>query len=108
MADELAGRDDFVLLPELGKMPLVAGHQVVGTGGMGALQKLVIAGVLRDWERMRRADKLRMVLHELEELLRESPDVKFGTSENLLVFRKNGFGDVPLGRFRDRQHEVVR
>src|SRR5216684_6090358 len=34
-ADELAGRDHLGLLPELRKMPLVASHQVVGTGSIG-------------------------------------------------------------------------
>jgi PAS domain S-box-containing protein len=77
-ADELAGRDHLGLLPELRKMPLVAGHQVVGTGSIGALQKLVVAGVLRGLERTRWADELRTVLYELEELLPESPaDFKF-------------------------------
>jgi hypothetical protein len=48
---KVAGCNHLGLLPELRKMPLVAGHQVVGTGSIGALQKLVVAGVLRDLER---------------------------------------------------------
>ncbi|SRR6266849_7167012 len=52
----------------------------VGTGSIGALQKLVVAGVLRDLKRMRWADELRTVLYELEELLPGSPaDFKFRT-----------------------------
>src|ERR1035437_2265717 len=40
-ADELSRRDHLGLLPELREMPLVAGHQVIGAGGIGALQELV-------------------------------------------------------------------
>src|ERR1019366_713288 len=44
-ADELAGRDHLRLLPEPRKMPLVAGHQLIGAGGIGALQELVVVRV---------------------------------------------------------------
>ncbi len=64
-------------------MSLVAGYQVVGTGSIGTLQKLVVAGVLGDLERMRWADEMRTVLYELEELLPESPaDFKFRLRES--------------------------
>src|SRR5713226_1806692 len=87
-------------------MSLVAGYQVVGTGSIGTLQKLVVAGVRGDLERMRWADEMRTVLYELEELLPESPaDFKFRACEHLAVFRENGFGDVQPGRFRDCKHE---
>jgi len=43
-------------------MSLVAGYQVVGTGSIGTLQKLVVAGVRGDLERMRWADEMRTVL----------------------------------------------
>ncbi len=36
--DELARRNHFSFLPEFRKMPLVAGHQVVGARGVGAFQ----------------------------------------------------------------------
>jgi hypothetical protein len=42
--DEFAGGNYFGLLPELGKMALVAGYHVVGPGG-GALDELVVAGL---------------------------------------------------------------
>ena len=45
-ADELAGGDHLGFLPEPREMPLVAGHQVVGAGGIGAFQKLVVVRVL--------------------------------------------------------------
>src|ERR1035437_8852627 len=70
-ADELARRDHLGLLPELREMPLVACHQVIGAGGIGALQELVVAGVLRGVQRARRLDNLRMVLDELQELQAE-------------------------------------
>ena len=105
-ADEFAGRDHLGLLPELRKMPLIAGHEIVGAGSIGALQKLVVAGVLRDLERMRRPDQLRMVPYELEELLAEPlANFKFRAGEHFAVFRENGFGDVQPGRFGNREHE---
>jgi len=54
-------------------MALVAGHQVVGASGIGALQKLIVARVLRDPERARRLDESRMILYELEKLMPETP-----------------------------------
>jgi hypothetical protein len=87
-------------------MPLVAGHQVVGACRVGALQKLVVAGVLRDPDRARNADKLSMVLDELEELLSKAPpDSQFRSREYLPVFGENGFGDVQPGRFGDRKEQ---
>jgi hypothetical protein len=38
------------------KMPLVAGHHVIGAGGIGALQELVVVRVLCRLERVRRLD----------------------------------------------------
>jgi hypothetical protein len=53
-ADEFAGSDYLGRLPELWKMPLVAGDQVVGAGGVGAFQELVVVGIPRDLERPHR------------------------------------------------------
>src|SRR5882762_748351 len=64
-ADELAGRDHLGLLPELWKMPLVAGYQVVDASRVGAFQELVVVGILRNLERTRGVNELRMVLYEL-------------------------------------------
>src|SRR5580698_10388895 len=44
-AGEFTGRDYRSLLPEPGKMPLVAGDQVVGAGGIGAFQEFVVVGI---------------------------------------------------------------
>ena len=38
-ADQFAGADDFGFLPELWKVALIAGDQVVRAGGVGALDR---------------------------------------------------------------------
>lgn len=77
-ADEFAGRNYFCLLPELGKMPLVASDQVIGASSIGAFQELVVVGILRDLKRSRRMHELRMILYELEKLPAKAPaDAKF-------------------------------
>ena len=87
-------------------MPLVAGDQVVGTGGVGALQKLIVVGILRDVEHARRVHELRMILYELKKLLaKASADFKFTACHDFPVFRENGWGDVEAGGFRHRKHE---
>jgi hypothetical protein len=105
-ADEFAGSDYFGLLPELWKMSLVSGYQVVGPRGVGAFKKFVVVRIFRDLERTRSGNDLRMVLYELEELLPKAPaDFEFQARENLTVFRENGFGDIQSGRFDNRKQE---
>jgi len=105
-AGEFAGRDDLGLLPELWKVPLVTGYEVIGAGRVGAFQELVVVGVLRNLERMSRANELRTVLDELEELLpKASADFEFGAREDFPIFRENGWGDIQPGGFRHRKHE---
>lgn len=41
-ADEFTGRNDFGLLPELGKMPAIACDQVIGTGLVSAFKKDIV------------------------------------------------------------------
>src|SRR5882724_4376112 len=53
-ADEFAGCDYLGLLPELWKMALVAGDQIVGASGVGTFQELVVVGIARYLERTRR------------------------------------------------------
>jgi len=53
-ADEFAGCDYLGLLPELWKMALVGGDQIVGAGGVGTFQELVVVGIARYLERTRR------------------------------------------------------
>ena len=70
-ADEFAGGDDFGFLPELWKMALIAGDQVVRAGGIGALEENVIGGVGRDLKRGGRRDETSPVFEELEKLMPE-------------------------------------
>jgi hypothetical protein len=105
-ADEFAGCDDLGLLPELWKMPLVTGDEVIGAGRVGTFQELVVVRILRNLERMCRANQLRTVLYELKKLLpKASADFEFGTREDFPVFRENGWGDIQPGGFRHRKHE---
>jgi hypothetical protein len=68
-ADEFAGSDYLSLFPESGKMPLVAGDQVVGAGGVGAFHELIVVGILRDLQPKCRSHELRPVPDELEKML---------------------------------------
>src|SRR5258708_8286403 len=87
-------------------MPLVAGYQVVNASRVRAFQELVVVGILRNLERTRGVNELRMVSYELEQLLpKASADLEFRARENLPVFRENGFADVQPGRSGQRKHE---
>jgi hypothetical protein len=44
-ADKVAGRDYLGLFPEFWEMPLVAGYQVIGAGGIRTFQELVIVWI---------------------------------------------------------------
>jgi hypothetical protein len=63
----------FVLFQNFGKCRTLPVTRVVGASRVGTLQKLVVAGILRDTERAHGADKLRVVLDELKKLLPEAP-----------------------------------
>src|SRR5712671_5831556 len=105
-ADEFAGRDYLGLLPELWKMPLVAGYQIVDAGCVRAFQELVVVWILRNLKLTRGVNELRVVLYELKELLpKASADFEFRARENLPVFGENGFGDVQPGGSGHRKHE---
>ena len=71
-ADEFARRDHPGPLPNRRKMPLVAGHEVVSASRISTLNELVISGILRGLEVMRRADTVRTIPYELEKLLLEA------------------------------------
>lgn len=97
-------RADF--LPELRKMPLVAGHQVVSARGVGAFQKFVVVRVARHLERSRGPDAAGMALDELQDLLAEAfADLQLRACEHFPIFVHNRFADVEPGRFGDRQQE---
>src|ERR1700675_3485333 len=66
--DEFAGRDYLGLLPELWKMPLVAGYQIVDAGRFRAFQELVVVGIFRNLERALGVNDLSVVLYKLKQL----------------------------------------
>ena len=45
--NEIAGGDDFGLLPELWEMALVARHEIIGAGRIRAFQEDVVIGIAR-------------------------------------------------------------
>ena len=55
-AQKLAGCDDLGLLPKHWKMSRVSGHQVVGSGSIGAFKEYVAARVARDLKTPRRSN----------------------------------------------------
>ncbi len=57
------------LLPEYREMPLVPGHQIVGTRRIRAFQELVVVRVRRYVQRTRGFDGIGMAADELEQLL---------------------------------------
>jgi hypothetical protein len=71
-AEELARRDYRGLLPEPRKVPLVARHQIVGSGGIWAFQEYVVIGVLRHLEITRRDDQMRMMPDQIDKLTLEA------------------------------------
>ena len=105
-ADEFAGRDYLGLFPELWKMPLVAGYQVIYAGRVRAFQELVVVGIPCNLECTRGVNEQGMVLYELEQLLpKASSDFEFRAREDFPVFRDNGFADVQPGGSGHRKHE---
>jgi len=62
--DEFSGGNDLGLLPELRKMPLVAGYQVVRTYGVSTFEEFVVIGIFRDLKFTRRGNATRMVLYQ--------------------------------------------
>ena len=55
--------------PELWKVPLVAGDEVVRPRGVGTLDENVIARIVRDLDRLDRRHDMGCVSDELKELL---------------------------------------
>ncbi len=88
--DELAGRDDFGFLPELGKMALVAGDEVVGTGGIGTFEEDIVGGIGSDLKGLRGRDEVGAVSDELKELNAEAfANEEFRARQDCAVFRKD-------------------
>ena len=87
--DELAARDDFGFLPELGKMALVAGDEIVGAGSIGAFEEDIVAGIGSDLKGLRGRDEVGAVSDELKELNAEAfANEEFRARQDCPVFRK--------------------
>ncbi len=71
-ADKFAGADDFSFLPELWEMALIAGDQVVRTGGIGAFEGNIIGGVGCDLKGTGGRNEMSPVFEKLKELLPQS------------------------------------
>ena len=100
--DQLAGRDNLRLFPKFRKVPLVAGHQVIGTPGVGTFNEYVVVRVGRDLKRAGRFHEIGPLLDEIDELpLNTLSDAEFRTCQDVLVFRQDGSGYVqPRGPVR--------
>jgi hypothetical protein len=70
-ADQFAGADDFGFLPELWKVALIAGDQVIRASGVGAFKENIIGGVGRDLKRAEGRDEMSSVFEELKKLVPE-------------------------------------
>lgn len=77
-AEEFTGTDDLGVLPELGKMPLISRHQVVGACPIGAFNEHVVPRVGGDLTETRGCHHVSMVLDQLQELLPQAfADLEF-------------------------------
>lgn len=63
---EFTGGHDFCLLPELGEMARVSRDQVVGSRGIGALEKYVVARIARDLEVAGRCNHVSAICDHLQ------------------------------------------
>ena len=68
-ADEFARVDDFGFLPELWKMALIAGDQVIRAGSVGAFEENIIGGIGSDLKRARGRDEMGAISQKLKKLL---------------------------------------
>ena len=111
--DELAGSDDLGFLPEFWKIALVAGHEIVGAGGIGTFKKDIVAGIKGDLKRLRGRNKVSAVLNELKQLKAEPfPNTEFRARQDCPVFQKDRRGHVQTrwlvnGEKQDRALQTV-
>ena len=66
--DEFTSRNDFGLLPELRKMPAIAGNQVIGTGFVSAFKKDFVIRVTAHHQAALGYDDVAAVVDELQQL----------------------------------------
>src|SRR4029077_4346937 len=96
--DNLPWGYDFCVLPEFREVFLVAGHQVVRTRSVRALQEYVVRGIRCYFKPAARGDGMTVVLDELQQLQPKTPsNPELGTCEHLAVFEKDRAGDIQAG-----------
>jgi hypothetical protein len=87
----------------------IAGHQVVGLGGVGTFQKNIIVGVGTSPYDFRRPDPKAFLANGVK---RAGYDVitpsKPGTADDLFVLGINAPTDAQLNRAADSKHEYLR
>jgi hypothetical protein len=76
-------------------VPLVASHQIIGTGGVGTLNEYIIAWVGRHLKRTGRFHETGPLLDQIDDLpLNALADSEFRTGQNVQVFRQDVSGNV--------------
>jgi hypothetical protein len=97
--NELARIDDFGTLPKCREMALIACHQVVGPGGVGALKKYVVRRIFCNADSPRRRDSASPVFDQLQKLaLKSFSDLQLPPAEDPSIFVKDGQRYVEVGR----------
>jgi hypothetical protein len=91
-AQELTRVDDLGLLPILREMPLIAGNEVVGAGGVGTFDKHVVVRVAGHFKAARLGDNMAVVLDKLQQLLPDAPaNMKVRTWEHARILLQDLF-----------------
>ena len=81
-------------------MFLIAGHKVVGAGGIGTFQEDIVVGVFGDFDTTARVYRIALVLQELQQLLPQTlANPQFRPGQNIRVFFKDGPRHVQPRRF---------
>ena len=98
--DKLPGRDNLRLLPILREVPLVAGHEIIGATGVGALDEDVVVGVLRHLKGAGRFHETCPMHDQIDDLpLNTLADSEFRTCQDVPVLCQNCPGNEQACRF---------
>lgn len=60
--------NDLGFLPKPGKVPLIASHEIVGAGSVGAFQKDIVIWISRNLRQLRWSNGVGMVFDQLNDL----------------------------------------
>jgi|SRR5271166_2513109 len=98
-ANRLSWCYDFGLLPESREMLLVARHQIVRSGNVGAFQEHIVIGVACHFETSGGSHGIAAVLNELKQLLAKTlANPQFRPRKYLPVFLQDGTRNIQAGR----------